>query len=152
MFLAPMERRPVRRREARRDFFLRLARRDLERERAVLVRIEHDELTVSGRHGVDAAVRVQRRVILVGRNFIVHERVIVADVTTRLRSTPPGRGGAGGTSPLAMRSVQSAYVFSERSFPCVLSTAYMELPRTPVPRRHSHASACVLRSGFAAST
>ena len=29
-------------------------------------------------------------------------------VTTRLRSMPFGRGGAGGTSPLAMRSVQSA--------------------------------------------
>ena len=33
-------------------------------------------------------------------------------MTTTLRSTPCGRGGAGGTSPLAIRSVQSANILS----------------------------------------
>ena len=36
------------------------------------------------------------------------------NVTTTLRSTPRGRGGAGGTSPLSMRSVQSDNTFNDR--------------------------------------
>ena len=70
-------------------------------------------------------------------------------VRTTLRSTPAGRGGAGGTSPFAMRSVQPANARSGRFLPWFCSTAYIALPRTPVPSRHSHASACVFSSGLA---
>ena len=49
----------------------------------VLVRVEHDELAVSGRHGVDVAAGVHRRMVLVGRDLVVHERVVVADVPQR---------------------------------------------------------------------
>ncbi len=66
---------------------------------------------------------------------------------------PFGRGGAGGNSPAAIRSVQSAYTFSERSLPCVLfSTEYIDVPRTPVPSRHSQASCDVFRFGIALYT
>jgi hypothetical protein len=46
----------------------------------VLVRIEHDELAVARRHRIDAAAGVHGGMLLVGGDFIVHERVIVADV------------------------------------------------------------------------
>ena len=42
---------------------------------------------------------------------------------TTLRSRPCGRGGAGGTSPLAMRSVQSANIASARSRPDLIQRA-----------------------------
>ena len=57
-----------------------------------------------------------------------------------LRSTPFGLAGAGGTSPLAMRSVQSASCFSVAGEPIVFNVAYIELPRTPPFSRRSHAS------------
>src|SRR5262249_31005126 len=47
-------------------------------------------------------------------------------VTTRLRSMPFGRAGAGGTSPLAMRSVPVGVCFHRSSFALV--------PRTPLHR------------------
>ncbi len=54
-------------------------------------------------------------------------------VTTRLRSTPFGRGGAGGTSPLAMRSVQSG-IDLERSLLALIG-------EHAVHRRAAHAGA-----------
>ena len=74
-------------------------------------------------------------------------------VSTRLRSIPLGRDGVVvGTSPLAMRSVQSEYTFNALVGPWLVRTPYIELPRTPVPSLHSHASACVFSSGFALNT
>ena len=74
-------------------------------------------------------------------------------VSTRLRSTPFGRGGAGGTSPFAI-ALGPVGVDLQRALPALLfSTPYIELlPRTPGPSRHSHASACVFSSGFALNT
>jgi hypothetical protein len=51
-----------------------------------------------------------------------------------------------------MRSVQSENTLSDGSLPWLVSTEYIAVPRTPVPSRHSHASACVFSSGFALST
>ena len=73
-------------------------------------------------------------------------------VATMLRSIPVGRGGAGGTSPSAMRSVQSESDFSVGSLPIWPSSEYILVPRTPTPRRHSQASVWVLSSGLAAKT
>ena len=46
----------------------------------------------------------------------------------------------------------SENTFSDGSLPCDWSTEYIEVPRTPVPRRHSHASCPVVSSGFALKT
>ena len=48
--------------------------------RRVLVRIQHHELAVAGRDRIDAAVGVHGRMVLVGRGFVVHERMVVAHV------------------------------------------------------------------------
>ncbi len=83
MLVAPVERRAGRRREPRRDFFFRLPRRDVESEGFVFVRIEHDQLAVTSRHGVDVSAGVHGRAILVRRDFVVHERVVVAHIPQR---------------------------------------------------------------------
>ena len=61
-------------------------------------------------------------------------------VSTRLRSTPSGRGGASGTSPAAMRSLQSANIARPRSRPNRFSTPLICAPRCPKATRWSHAS------------
>ena len=60
-------------------------------------------------------------------------------VMTTLRSIPRGRGGAGGTSPFAMRSVQSANIVRARG-PSPLMLPIMLPPAWPDCRRRSHAS------------
>ena len=53
-------------------------------------------------------------------------------VTTTLRSAPGrGRGGAGGTSPFAMRVVQSAITRAPAFKPHCAIVPAIELPRTP---------------------
>ena len=88
MLVAPMQRRTARCGKREGTFSLRLARRNVERVRGVLVRIQHDELAVAGRDRVDASVRVHGRVILVGRHFVVHERMVVADIPQRHDQVP----------------------------------------------------------------
>ena len=61
-------------------------------------------------------------------------------VSTRLRSCPCGRGGAGGTWPAAMRSVQSANRPSARSRPMRFNPAFMLGPLRPTWTRWSQAS------------
>ena len=61
-------------------------------------------------------------------------------VSTRLRSSPRGRGGAGGTSPLAMRSLQSANMRSPRSRPKRDIHMLISAPRCPIRTRASQAS------------
>ncbi len=61
-------------------------------------------------------------------------------VTTTLRSRPCGRGGAdAGSSPLAIRSVQSAYIVSARSRPTCVNRVSMPAPACPDCTRRSHA-------------
>ncbi len=62
-------------------------------------------------------------------------------VRTRLRSTPRGRGGAGGVSPVAMRSLQSANMRSPRPRPKRDIHMLISAPRCPMRTRASHASA-----------
>src|SRR5262245_52313323 len=61
-------------------------------------------------------------------------------VMTMFRSTPAGRGGAGGTSPAAMRSVQSANIAVVRCMPTKLNIFTMSAPDWPDWMRRSHAS------------
>ena len=61
-------------------------------------------------------------------------------VITTLRSTPCGRGGSGGTSPAAMRSVQSAKSCSARSRPIRFSPLFMLGPLRPTCTRWSQAA------------
>src|SRR5437588_9356199 len=58
---------------------------------------------------------------------------------TTLRSTPCGRGGAGGTSPAAIRLVQSPNIASVRSFPILLTPPIMPPPACPDWMRRSQA-------------
>ena len=60
-------------------------------------------------------------------------------LTTTLRSRPCGRGGASGTSPAAMRSVQSAYMAIPRG-PNPASMAAMPVPICPDFTRRSQAA------------
>ena len=57
-----------------------------------------------------------------------------------MRSTPAGRGGTGGSSPSAMRSVQSANIPRARSRPKRFIPAFIEAPRCPVCTRWSQAA------------
>ena len=59
---------------------------------------------------------------------------------TTLRSIPCGRGGAGGNSPAAMRSVQSPNIASARSRPSALRPPLICAPAWPDWMRRSHAS------------
>ena len=62
-------------------------------------------------------------------------------VTTTLRSRPCGRGGAAaGSSPPAMRSVQSAHIASARCRPTCVKRALMPPPAWPDWMRRSHAA------------
>ena len=63
---------------------------------------------------------------------------------TALRSTPVGRSGAGGSTPAAILSVQSAYIFSARGPRRRIMLSISE-PRCPVFTRWSHASRLVLK-------
>ena len=83
MLVAPVQRRERRRREPRRHLGLRRARRDVHRVGAVLLRIQHHQLTVTGRHGIDRPAAVDGRVVLVRRDLVVHERVVVTDIPQR---------------------------------------------------------------------
>ncbi len=59
---------------------------------------------------------------------------------TMFRSKPDGRGGAGGSSPAAMRSVQSANSATVRCVPMKLNIFTMSAPACPDWMRRSHAS------------
>jgi hypothetical protein len=61
-------------------------------------------------------------------------------VITTFRSAPCGRGGAGGSSPAAMRSVQSANMASARGAPNTASSLAMSPPAWPDWMRRIHAS------------
>ena len=60
--------------------------------------------------------------------------------TTTLRSTPCGRGGASGTAPAAMRSLQSANIRRPRSRPKRFMTLVICPPRWPICTRWFQAS------------
>ncbi len=59
---------------------------------------------------------------------------------TRPRSRPRGRGGTGGSSPAAIRSLQSAYNRSARGRPIRLISAAIAGPAPPARMRYSQAS------------
>ena len=80
---APEVRRHRGRREARRDFARVVARRDRDLVSRVLDGIDDRELAVPRRRRVHRAVGVHRRVVLVGRDLVVHERVVGAPVPER---------------------------------------------------------------------
>ena len=68
-------------------------------------------------------------------------------LTTTLRSTPSGRGGAvGGYSPASMRSVQSAYIASAGRRPTWFSRVSMFTPAWPDLMRRSQAATCESKS------
>ena len=70
-------------RKSRRHLGARRARRNLDLFGPVRQRVEDHERPVTGRHGVDRSVRVYRRMTFVGRDLVVHERVIRAPVPQR---------------------------------------------------------------------
>ena len=59
---------------------------------------------------------------------------------TTFRSVPCGRGGVGGTSPFAMRSVQSANISSTRLRPNWFRMLLIWEPAWPDWTRRSHAA------------
>src|SRR5690606_13270377 len=61
-------------------------------------------------------------------------------VITTFRSTPDGRGGAGGTAPAAILSVQSANIFNTPSLPHWCIDEIIEAPAWPDCKRRCHAS------------
>src|ERR1051326_2053780 len=74
-------------------------------------------------------------------------------VETTFRSIPVGRGGTGGTAPFSIDSVQSASDFSVAVLPMPVMVEYMFVPRTPTPKRHSHAAMSLwASSGLLAKT
>ena len=99
MLVAPVQGRTVGRREPRRDLRFVLAGRDSERKRAVLPRVHHHELPMTRIHGIDTPTGVHRRMLLIGRDLIVHEGVVIAHVPQRhddVAFDPLGTGRSGG--------------------------------------------------------
>ena len=63
------------------------------------------------------------------------------EVMTTLRSTPCGRAGfSAGTSPVAIRSVQSANIRRARARPRPVMTLFISEARCPMRTRLSHMS------------
>ena len=73
-------------------------------------------------------------------------------VTTTFCSRPSGRGGASGIAPLAMRSLQSANIWSAGSRPNRFMALLIWLPRWPVVTRWSHAATVESNSSRSCTT
>ena len=80
MLVAPEKGRTVRRGEARRDFVLGLARGDVDGIRAVVGLIQNHQLAVARVHRIVRPAAIDLRMMLIGRDLIVHEGMIVADI------------------------------------------------------------------------
>ena len=108
------------------------------------VRIEHRQVVRAQlERSVEQSVRVQRRIAAIGRDDVVQIRLRIGPVPlviTTLRSMPCGRGGAGGTSPAVMRSVQSANTASNAlaadlsSSTAIMFSAGLARLQAPLPR------------------
>jgi hypothetical protein len=83
MLAAPVERGRRRRLEPRGNLVFRRPRRNVHRERAVLFWIQHDQLPVTGGDRIHRPTPVHGRVVPVGGDLIVHERVVVSHVPER---------------------------------------------------------------------
>ncbi len=97
VFVAPEHRRTVGRRETRRNLVLGFARRNVERVCTVVRLVHNDQGSVSCVDGVVRAATVHVRVILIGRNLIVHEGVVIAHVPQRCHDIALDPRGARGS-------------------------------------------------------
>ena len=111
----------------------RIACRHVEPHRLVRDRVRDREAGAAD--AVDGGVRIEVGIPLVGGDLVVHHRDRVAPAPHRhddvaLHPLRPRRG-SGGTSPAAMRSVQSAKSCSARSRPIRLRPLFMLGPLRP---------------------
>ena len=155
-FLAPVRRRRRHLRRGRRR--VRIAHRQRDLADRVRHRIEHRQVVgaqleraVEQAVGVDASDCGDRSTPR--RADTPSDRPSPTCVMTTLRSTPCGRGGAGGTSPRLMRSVQSANSSSARSLPRLLRPLIMLPPACPdcmpaLPRVRRATGTCRAPSGI----
>src|SRR5262245_32097713 len=83
MFIAPPERWHHRAREARWNAGAVFTSRDIDGVSTVFFWIHDHQGTMAGRHRVNGAATIYRWMVLVGRCFIMHERMVVTDIPKR---------------------------------------------------------------------